>query len=136
VDTSAWLALINERDDHHAPAVQFVRGLEPTSPRVTTWGVVSETYTWLRYHVGYRAADRWLHEEAALEAQDVLEVVYPDSATDMGLRQELSRFEDQKLSYVDALTLHLVRSRNDIDAVFAFDHHLTLAGVPMLPGIL
>ncbi|HEY6410087.1 MAG TPA: hypothetical protein VIY29_21735, partial [Ktedonobacteraceae bacterium] len=28
------------------------------------------------------------------------------------------------------------QSRPDIDAIFAFDHHLTLAGIPVLPGPL
>ena len=39
-------------------------------------------------------------------------------------------------SYVDACSLALVQSHPDIDVIFAFDHHLTLAGIPVLPGLL
>jgi predicted nucleic acid-binding protein len=52
------------------------------------------------------------------------------------IRRNLSRFPDQELSYVDALSLHIVQSRRDFDAIFAFDHHLALAGIPVFPGPL
>jgi predicted nucleic acid-binding protein len=55
---------------------------------------------------------------------------------EMGIRRNLSRFQDQDLSYVDALSLYVVQSRGDIDAIFAFDHHLALAGLPVFPGPL
>jgi predicted nucleic acid-binding protein len=48
----------------------------------------------------------------------------------------IGRFHDQKLSYVDAFSIALIQSRPDIDAVFAFDHHMALAGLPVLPGLL
>jgi predicted nucleic acid-binding protein len=44
--------------------------------------------------------------------------------------------KDQDLSYVDALSLYVVQSHSDIDAIFAFDHHLALAGLPVFPGPL
>ena len=37
---------------------------------------------------------------------------------------------------VDAFSIALIQSRPDIDAVFAFDHHMALAGIPVLPGTL
>jgi predicted nucleic acid-binding protein len=95
---------------------------------------VGETYTWLRYHTGYRSAERWLHEEAALHERGALEVVYPTAETDSGVWRTLSRFADQDLSYVDAFSLHVVHTRVDIDAIFAFDHHLSLYGAAVLPG--
>lgn len=122
----------SERD--HAAAVAFHREVGGSVPRVTTWGIIAETYTWLRYHVGYRQADFWLREEAELEDRGVLEVVFPSAETEAGTRRELSRFPDQDLSYVDALTLHVVRTRRDIDVIFSFDHQLLLAGLPVLPG--
>jgi predicted nucleic acid-binding protein len=136
VDTSAWLVLMNRNERYHEAAVQFHRCLDPATVRVITWGILSETYTWLRYHSGYRAAERWLHEEAALESQGVLEVVFPTTAMETGIRRNLSRFQDQDLSYIDALSLYVVQSRGDIDAIFAFDHHLALTSVPVFPGPL
>lgn len=136
VDTSAWLALANRNDQYHEAAVAFHRTLHPSVVRVTTWGIVAETYTWLRYHAGYRAAEGWLREEAGLEECSSIEVVFPTAALEAGIRRTLSRFADQDLSYVDALSLHITQSRADIDAIFAFDHHLTLGGMPVVPGHL
>ena len=47
----------------------------------------------------------------------------------------LVRFDDQRLSYVDGHTLAILETRPDIDAVFAFDHHLALSGLPLVPVI-
>ncbi len=38
--------------------------------------------------------------------------------------------------YVDAFSIAIIQSRPDIDAIFAFDHHMALAGIPVLPGLL
>jgi uncharacterized protein len=134
VDTSAWLALINRDERRHGAAVTWQRSLARGVLRVTSWGIVSETYTWLRYHTGYHSAERWLHEEAGLTERGILEVVYPTAQMESGVRRILSRFADQDLSYVDAASLYIVQTRGDIDAIFAFDHHLSLYGVPVLPG--
>lgn len=128
--------MMNRAERYHEAAVQFHRSLNPTTARITTWGVVSETYTWLRYHIGYRQAERWLLEESILLNRKVLEVVFPLAALEPGIQGNLRRFADQDLSYVDALSLLVVQSRGDIDAIFAFDHHLALAGKPVLPGSL
>jgi predicted nucleic acid-binding protein len=133
VDTSAWLALANRRDRRHAEAAATSRALGHTL-RVTTWGVVCETYTWLLYHLGHAPANRWLHEQAGIEEVGLIETVFPTPTLDAGTRRVLARFSDQQLSYVDALTIHVVRLRPDIEAVFAFDHHLMLAGAQLLPG--
>ena len=136
VDTSAWLTLFNRNERYHEAALRFHAGLGPAAVRVTTWGIVAETYTWLRYHGSHLEAERWLYEETALQNQDVLEVVFPTLATELGIHRNLSRFVDQDLSYVDAFSLYVVQARRDIDAIFAFDHHLALAGLPVFPDPL
>jgi uncharacterized protein len=136
IDTSAWIDLMNSSERHHAAAVAFHKSLAPMTLRITTWGIVSETFTWIRYHIGYREASRWLSLKDSLEDQGFLQVVYPDSQMEIGVRKVIGRFHDQQLSYVDAFSLALVQSRPDIDVIFAFDHHLTLAGIPVLPGLL
>jgi predicted nucleic acid-binding protein len=62
--------------------------------------------------------------------------ITPYSEMEISIRKVIDRFQDQKLSYVDAFTIALMQRRPDIDAIFAFDHHMTLAGLPVLPGIL
>ncbi len=136
IDTSAWIDLMNSNERHHAAAVAFHKSLAPMTLRITSWGIVSETFTWIRYHIGYREASRWLSLRDSLENQGFLQVVYPDSQMELGVRKVIVRFHDQQLSYVDAFSIALIQSRPDIDAIFAFDHHLTLTGIPVLPGLL
>jgi predicted nucleic acid-binding protein len=134
VDTSAWLALLNRKDGRHVAAADFQRSLPSNVRRVTSWGIVAETYTWLRYHLGFPHADRWLAEEAALESRGLLQVVFPQKSMEAGIRRELTRYSDHDLSYVDAFTLHLAQMRGDIDAIFGFDRHLAMTRLPLLPG--
>ena len=136
IDTSAWIHLMNSNERHHTAAVAFHKSLAPMTLRITSWGIVSETFTWIRYHIGYREASRWLSLKDSLENQGFLQMVYPDSQMELGVRKVIDRFDDQQLSYVDAFSIALIQSRPDIDAIFAFDHHLTLAGIPVLPGPL
>ena len=136
IDTSAWIDLMNSNERHHTAAVTFHKSLAPMTLRITSWGIVSETFTWIRYHIGDREASRWLTVKDSLENQGFLQVIYPDSQMEAGVRKVIGRYHDQKLSYVDAFTIALIQSRPDIDVVFAFDHHLTLAGIPVLPDPL
>jgi predicted nucleic acid-binding protein len=128
IDTSAWIDLMNSNERHHTAAVTFHKSLAPMTLRITSWGIVSETFTWIRYHIGNREASRWLTVKDAMENQG--------SQMEAGVRKVIGRYDDQKLSYVDAFSLALIHSRPDIDAIFAFDHHMTLAGIPVLPGPL
>jgi predicted nucleic acid-binding protein len=136
IDTSAWIDLMNSNERHHAAAVTFHQSLAPMTLRITSWGIVSETFTWIRYHIGAREASRWLTVKETMENQGYLQVVYPDSQMEAGVRKVIGRYHDQKLSYVDAFSIALIQSRPHIDAVFAFDHHMALAGLPVLPGLL
>jgi uncharacterized protein len=136
IDTSAWIDLMNSNERHHTAAVTFHKSLTPMTLRITSWGIVSETFTWIRYHIGDREAARWLTVKDSMENQGFLQIIYPDSQMEVGVRKVIGRYHDQKLSYVDAFSIALIQSRPDIDAIFAFDHHMTLAGIPVLPGFL
>jgi uncharacterized protein len=136
VDSSAWIDLMNKNERHHAAAVAFHKSLGPMTLRITSWGIVSETFTWICYHVGSREALRWLALKEALEHQGFLQVIFPGPEMEVGVRKVIDRFHDQTLSYVDAFSIALIQSRPDIDAIFAFDHHMSLTGLPVLPGLL
>ena len=136
VDTSAWIGLTNQGEKHHQEALAFHESLSPSALRITSWGVISETYTWLLYHVGDRVALRWLELEERLEQRGILEVVCPEPIFEIGVRKVIARYHDEDLSYVDAFTILLVQSRPDIDVVFSFDHRMLLTGCPILPGNL
>lgn len=136
VDTSAWIALMNRRDLHHDVAVACHQALPQSALRIITWGVLSETYTWLRYHTSLSMGQRWLQAVHDLETQQRLVTVYPSAGGEVGAQKLISRYSEHELSYVDATTLFLCQSRGDIDAMFAFDQHLQLAGLPLLSNLL
>ena len=70
IDTSAWIDLMNSNERHHIAAVTFHKSLAPMTLRITSWGIVSETCTWIRYHIGEREASRWLDVKDAMENRD------------------------------------------------------------------
>lgn len=133
VDTSAWIALMNREDQLHVRAVQFKETLSSATRFLTTWDVVGETYTWIRYHVGSGPAQRWLAVKDNMVREGELTLVYPNTADTRETENILRRFVDQDLSFADAFTLATVRTHPEVDALFAFDHHLHLAGIPVVP---
>jgi predicted nucleic acid-binding protein len=133
-DTGAYIALADTSDRHHEASVAFLKAMGPHCERLTSWGVIAETYTWLRYHLRPAAASAWLAAVGRTERTGTTRVLYPDAALDDLARRQLDRFPDQRLSYVDGLTLAILRSHPGIDAVFAFDRHLTLADVILVPA--
>src|SRR5579875_2716501 len=76
IDTSAWIALMNKKEQHYAAALTFHQSLDPSTIRITSWGGVAETFTWILYHIGQREASRWLDMKDALEKQGILQVVF------------------------------------------------------------
>jgi predicted nucleic acid-binding protein len=136
VDSSAWISLMNRKERHHEAAVEFHHHLRPLTLRVTSWGVVSETFTWLRYHVGDREALQWLAMKEMLENQGFLQIIYPDAVLEPRIRRVIDHYQDKDISYVDAHIIAVARAHPEINAIFAFDRHMLLAGLPVLPGLL
>lgn len=134
VDSSAWIALMNAGDAHHDRAVQMHRSIHQPARYVTSLGIVGETYTWIRYHIGVDAASRWLWLKDGLVKRHVLEIVFPEPSDLAATEAILLKFSDQKLSFVDAFSILAVRVRPEVDGIFAFDCHLSLAGRPVVPA--
>lgn len=133
IDTGAFVALFDESDHHHAEAAQYYRARDALAvQQVTSVSVVGETYTWLRYHRNVAAALRWLHAVDQAVADHGLVVLFPDPDVDRDTRQNISRYADQELSYVDAQSLALIQ-REGVDTIFAFDHHMLLSGRTVMP---
>lgn len=100
--------------------------------RITTTLVLAETYTWLRYHVGFEAAvtfaDRMLQDEAAQR----IVLVRPDRPLEERALALLRRFADVPLSWADAVSFAVVAAYRLHD-VFGFDRHFLLMGCQLLP---
>lgn len=133
VDTGAWIALINSEDQYHQPAVDFYRLLEPFVQRVTSSHVISETYTWLRYKAGFLFASNYLSIIQQALTNDSLTVIRDNKELLEFAEHLLRDFPDQKISYVDAISMAIMR-KEGITNVFGFDHHFYLMNFQIIPN--
>jgi len=125
VDTGAWVAIIDPGDQYHGAASTYYRQVFGSRVRfVTTNLVIAETYTLLRRRLGHKVAMHFLELLKAsprlLKVQSTPEV----EATAEGI---LSEYDDQELSYVDAVSFVVMQAQG-LQMAFAFDHHFETMG--------
>ncbi len=100
--------------------------------KVTTSLVVSETYTWLRYHVGFQAAILFWERVLEDEEKGRVILVRPDRGIEERALVMVRRFADVSLSLTDALGFAVIQEHRIRD-VFGFDRHFLLLGCHLLP---
>lgn len=125
VDSSAFVALLDRSDSHHA----LFRQHFSRPPRLlTTPLVIAETQGWFlrRFDSG-----RGLQFLSFVEELAPLEILPVDASALRGGAAMLRRFADQPLTLTDAVGLHLM-SRRRIRICWSTDRHLGLTGVPLL----
>jgi predicted nucleic acid-binding protein len=127
-DAGWFIALAERSDRHHQRAVKLLKDLSAArTGLVTSWPVVAEAATALRYRFGVRQA------RVCLRFAEAAEVVTPErqdylAATDLFLRRGQSRV----LSLVDALTSVLVRERLGSCPCLSFDDDLAALGLVVI----
>jgi len=130
VDTSAWLALMLEDDAHHAAADRALSALLKSDTRlITTNHVVGETYTFLA-----RVRNPWiaLAFVERIKASLTLDLVVAQEETEAAAYEWLRRYQDQRFSFVDAVSF-AVMTEMELQQAFAFDRHFATAGFVTLP---
>lgn len=125
VDTSAFLAIENRRDRHHAEALAFRDAMLPTGRRwVTSDYVLAETLTTLRFRAGHAIA---VDFGQAVRESGLLTV----EAVSILIREEAWRifktFADKDFSFTDC-TSFVLMERLAISIAFAFDDHFRQYG--------
>jgi predicted nucleic acid-binding protein len=113
IDTGAFAALFDPRDQYHATCKeQFA--LLPIGKAYTCWPVITEAaYLARRYP---RQRDELLHCMAAGEFP-LLQLVEADL---VGIQHILSKYRDQEIDLADAALVHLA-NRERIDVIFTLD---------------
>jgi predicted nucleic acid-binding protein len=130
VDTGAWYALqVTDDQFHQAAAAAFPKILAQYDILVTSNHVVGETYTLLRTTKGFREAWRFLE---AMEESPRVEVRFTSAELEQEACALLREFQEVPLSFVDAVSLALMR-REQILHAFAFDPHFPGAGIRCIP---
>ena len=129
-DTSFFYACLDPRDTNHARA----QALETESASIgatfcTTWDIISETVTLLRYRRNYRAALAFL-----TDVKPGLRIVtYGDRVRDEAEQIFRTYARDHRLSFCDAISFVVVTSLLDHLPCFTFDEDFRALGLTVLP---
>jgi len=117
VDTSAYFALTDQRDENHEAAVHFIHQLIRERAELLTTN-----------YIGYATA------------LQVLEELYKSQTTIYRVREAeerkaleiIRRYTDKEFSLVDAISFATME-RFHLTEAFSFDHHFAQYGLSLLP---
>jgi predicted nucleic acid-binding protein len=128
-DTSFFHACLDPDDAHHPQARPLVA--EATSARValwTTWDVVSETVTLLRYRVGFAPALAFV--EGVYPRLHLVEYGPEVRVQALDVFRRFGR--ERRLSLCDAISLVVVTTLLDHVPCFAFDEDFRRLGLTVI----
>ncbi len=133
VDTSAFLALVNEKDNNHTAAAHFLEDIQNGRIKIrkiiTSDYVIDETLTRIRYAVGQKEAVQWGKDILASNVVEKLEV----GRELFELAWELFQtYDDKKLSFTDC-TCFAIMKKKSIEKAFSFDGDFERMGFILLP---
>jgi hypothetical protein len=130
VDTGACYALADRTDQHHARAIKkYPALLKQYSQLTTTNLVVAESYILIRRALGYQPAISFLNN---LSSSPRITKIYSDTTLEIKAVKILEKFQDQDISYTDAVSFAAMRELKIVKA-FAFDSHFSTAGFVTIP---
>lgn len=134
IDTGAFFAYYNDRDEHYETARAVFRAIREGelaySPLYTTRFVLTELSTLLLYKVDHATATQALGD--ILDAAS-FNVMRADPAAFADARDEFDRYDDHEITLVDHLTGVLADERA-VERIFAFDSDFRTLGFTVVPG--
>jgi predicted nucleic acid-binding protein len=125
-DTSYFYALLNARDHYHPRAVEISKQVGALGAEVcTTWDVVVETVTVLRYRAGFDLAKLFI-----TKAPVDLTILHPlEAERELAIKVFLQRSRERELSLCDALSYAIVSTRLDWAPCLSFDADFAALGL-------
>jgi predicted nucleic acid-binding protein len=135
VDTSAWVAIKDRREKHHAAASAYLGEVARRRERlVTTDFVLDETYTLLLYDVGYEVTVQFKREIDLLSGAQALAIVHVGPAVQAEAWAVFERFNrDKAWSFTDC-TSYVVMRTHQISECFGFDEDFAQMGFTVSPA--
>ncbi len=125
IDTGAFLARYLPSDQHHKAATALWNQIRTTHERcVTSNFVLDDTFTLLARRASYSFA---AEKARIIYAASSLEILRPDSVTELAALDWFEKFAEQEVSFTDCLSFALMREA-DIQTAFSFDSHFERAG--------
>lgn len=130
IDTSAFLALVNEKDRHHSEASEFLvdikDGKVKTKKIFTSDYIIDETLTRIRYAIGHKLWGRDILASNVVEKIDVDREIFK-------LAWEIfETYEDKNLSFTDCTSFAAMKKKG-IEKAFSFDEDFERMGFEVLP---
>ncbi len=133
VDTSAFLALVNEKDNNHSAAASFLEDIKngrfKIKKIITSDYIIDETLTRIRYAVGHQEAVEWGKDILASNVVEKLEVGRELFELAWKLFQT---YDDKKLSFTDCTSFVIMKNKG-IERAFSFDEDFERIGFMLLP---
>ena len=131
VDSGAWIAFLDQRDQHHDNAVAIYNDLRHQRTRLlTTDYVIDETATRLRYKANYSIAVQFLDLIENSKVTRGLTVTEIDSALFQEAERLFRQYDTAELSFTDC-TSFVVCQQLNISEAFAFDQHFPMMGITL-----
>jgi len=133
IDTSAFLAIVNEKDKYHEDATGFLNEMKNGKAKVrkiwTSDYIIDETLTRIRYAVGHREAVTW---GRSILASNVVEKINVDSDIFSMAWDLFETYEDKSLSFTDCTSFAIMKKKG-IEKAFSFDEDFERVGFVMYP---
>ncbi|MCL7476253.1 MAG: PIN domain-containing protein [Methanosarcinales archaeon] len=133
IDTSAFLALANDRDTYYKAARRLLMDLQKGRLRpsrlITSDYIIDETLTRIRFKAGHTQAVSWsrnIHSSNIIELMRVDKTLYEDALA------IFEKYHDKQLSFTDCTSFALMKSMG-IDDVFTFDEDFRKMGFNSIP---
>jgi uncharacterized protein len=125
VDSSAWIALESQRDQHHGQADRLFReALSRRVPMLTTSLVVAETHRLTLFRAGVQPA---LHVLELIDASPSVTIHFPTADDHAAARRWLDRLRPRPVTYTDAVSFAVMESAG-CGQVLSFDQDFVAAG--------
>jgi len=129
-DTSFFFAALSPDDTNHEKAGMLLAScVEQNAVLHTTWDIISETVTLLRYRADYRIAMRFLER-----VKPALAVVRYDDSVRMEAEKVFKMFSrDRKISYCDAISCVVITRLLEGMPCLTFDRDFRSLGLVVYP---
>ena len=126
VDTSVFLALEDESDEHHKEALQFRHELllEGNYQLITTSYILDETLTLIRSRLGIRAS---IDFSKAIRRSKALKILPVSKDIEEKALDLFEAYDDKDFSFTDCVSFVVMREMG-IEEAFAFDRHFDQMG--------
>lgn len=132
VDTSAWLALMMPSDQGHVRAARFYRDIGRGIRLLTTNLVLSESYTWLRYHSTHEHAVRLERTISSAVRTRRLALSWVTPSVHERAWAVFEQYSVPRFSFCDCTSFIAARDEG-VDFVFGFDSDFRVMGFLLQP---